>query len=561
MTNSEIVDTADPADAHQLFKKDDPEVRGLRRAFQLAGIFCVVMLILGLNRHFTFYTTYDQGIFNQLFWNGIHGRFFQSSLSSVLSGAVVHDKQVPEVFYHRLGQHFDPILLLWHPFYALAPNAATLVVLQVLLVTAAGLVLYVLARQYLQPPLAVMITASYYGAIAVIGPTLSNFHDLSQIPLFLFTLFLALEKRWWWLFWLMAVFTVLAREDAGVLLFAIGLYLIFSRRHPWVGVGLCSLGFGYVMLATNVFMPMFSRDISQRFMIERFGHFASGDEASTLDILWGILTNPLKLFSHIFSSLDKKIPYILGQTLPLAFVPLISPSAWVLISTPLAQLLLQGGESRFSIYIRYAITLVPGLFYGAILWWSVNQQRFRPRFRKIWIGFIILSLIITVLKTPHRSLYFAVPESVNPFVFVSLPRQWQHSTQVHSLIRQVPPDASISGTTSVIPHISSRREVLRLPFLDVKTDQQQVVEVDYVLVDFWPLRQYLPAFSLERSTFRAMVPMVEQLVNEENRYGIQAIQDEAVLLKKGAPSQPGMLEQWQQLRQSYGPLLQDNDGK
>ncbi|UIE39396.1 DUF2079 domain-containing protein [Leptodesmis sichuanensis] len=527
----------------------------LKPVLLLASVFFAVTLIFGLHRYLTFYASYDQGIFNQLFWNGIHGQFFQSSLSSVLSGAVVHDGQLPSVSYHRLGQHFDPILLLWHPFYALFPNAAMLVVLQVVQVTAGGLVLYVLARQRLQPGLSGMITASYYGAIAVLGPTFSNFHDLSQIPLLLFTLFLALEKRWWTLFWLMAGLILLVREDTGVVLFSVGIYLILSRRFPRIGIILCGMGFGYVLLATNVLMPLFSRDISQRFMIERFGHFATGNEASTLDILWGILSNPVRLFQQFFDSLDEKVAYMVGQTLPLAFVPLISGSAWALISAPLAQLLLQGGDSRFSIYIRYAITLVPGLFYGAILWWSVHQERFRPRFRQIWIGFIILSLLVTIAKSPHRVFYFAVPDSFKPWVYVSLPRQWEHSGQIRSLLQEIPPEASVSASTYLVPHLSSRREVLRLPFLQLRNDQNQAIAVEYVVADLWQMQQYQPAFKSERGYLLDLLPRIDQLV-ESKSYGILGLKDGVVLLKRGEPSSPDLLNAWKELKRSYEASLE-----
>ncbi|MDX2242878.1 MAG: DUF2079 domain-containing protein [Leptolyngbyaceae cyanobacterium bins.302] len=520
----------------------------------LASIFFGVTAAIGLHRYFTFYASYDQGIFGQLFWNGIHGRFFQSSLSSVLSGAVIHDQQVPTVFYHRLGQHFDPIQLLWHPIYALFPHPATLVVLQVAFVTLAGLVLYALARQYLKPNLAWMIVAGFYGSVAVVGPILGNYHDLSQIPLFLFTLLLAMEKRCWWLFWLMAGCTVLARQDAGVILFGIGLYLITSRRYPWMGMGLCSLGFGYVVLASNVLMPLFSKDISQRFMVERFGHFAQGDEASSLEILGSILTNPGTLISYFFSEFDRKLLYLLGQTLALAFVPLISPSAWVMISTPLAQLFLQAGDSRLSIYIRYAITLAPGLFYGAILWWSGHQQRFRSRFRHIWTGFIILSLLITVAVNPHRSLSFLIPDSFQPWVQVPLTRQWEHAANLRSLIQQVPPAASVTATTYVAPHLATRRAILRVPFIEYRDDDQQVKPVDYILVDLWQLQQYQTAFREERRYLNDLLPRIDFWMQEKN-YGILAIQDGAVLLQRGVVSPPELIETWRQLQKEYKLIL------
>jgi uncharacterized membrane protein len=78
---------------------------------------------------------------------------------------------------------------------------------QVALIAAAAIVLYFLGRHYLSVPLSVMIVASYYGANCVIGPTLGNFYEHWQIPLFIFSLLLALEKQRWPLFCLLAVLT------------------------------------------------------------------------------------------------------------------------------------------------------------------------------------------------------------------------------------------------------------------------------------------------------------------------------------------------------------------
>src|SRR5689334_22803623 len=103
---------------------------------QLAGIFFILCLLFALHRYYSFYASFDQGIFNQVFWNNLHGRFFQSSLSSSLSTNVIHAGEVPTVYYHRLGQHFTPALLLWWPIYALFPSPATLTVLQITLITA-----------------------------------------------------------------------------------------------------------------------------------------------------------------------------------------------------------------------------------------------------------------------------------------------------------------------------------------------------------------------------------------------------------------------------------------
>jgi uncharacterized membrane protein len=514
----------------------------------LAGLFFFLCLLFTLHRYYSFYASFDQGIFNQVFWNNLHGRFFQSSLSSSLSTNVVHAGEVATVYYHRLGQHFTPALFLWLPIYALFPSPVTLTVLQVTLITAAGLVLYVLARQYLQPPLTVMITASFYGANAVIGPTLSNFHDISQIPLFVFTLLLAMEKRWWWLFWLMAVLILAVREDAGVGLFGVGVYMILSKRFPRAGFGVCVLSFGYMLALTNLIMPLFSKDISQRFMLERFGQYADGEEASTLEIIWGMISNPLRLIVELVTPIDRTIKYLLGHWLPLAFVPAVAPGSWMIAGFPLLKLLLGKGESVLAITIRYALTVVPGLFYGSILWWSQRQQKFKPSLRRFWVVCICLSLFFTFTSNPNRTFYFLIPDSVKPWIYVSLPQQWQHVAQMRPLLAQIPSNTSVSATTYLVPHLSSRREILRLPALELRNDAKEVIKVDYAIADLWQLQKYQVAFKSDRRLLKDLVTLIDQLTNNRE-YGIIGYQDGVILLKKAASSDTQATAAWLKFRQ------------
>lgn len=535
----------------------DKDKTGLRWVLVLAGIFFSLTLIVSLHRYYSFYSTYDQGIFNQVFWNNLHGRFFQSSLSSAVSSAVQQDNQVPSVFYHRLGQHFTPALLVWLPFYALFPSPVTLIFLQVTLITAGGLVLYALARHYLDVPLAIAIAASFYGANAVIGPTFSNFHDLCQVPLFIFSLLLALEKRRWWLFWLMAALTLAIREDAGVMLFGIGIYLVASRRYPRLGVALCTVSFGYILLATNTIMPLFSPDVSKRFMIERFGQYAQEDEATSLQILWEIVRDPRRLLWELINPVDKTVKYLLGHWLPLAFVPAVSGASWAIAGFPLMQLFLQKGSYSLSINIRYAMAVVPGIFYGAILWWSTRAELFkRVWVRRFWVGCIALSVLFSFTSNPHQVFYFLIPHSIAPWVYISLPHQWNHVSHIRTLMSQIPPDASVSATTNLIPHLSSRREIVRLPVFQVQNDQKQVKEVEYAIADIWQLQQFQAIYKNDRLRLQALVPAIDEVVTAQ-KYGVRGVQDGIVLLQKSTDSEPTAIAAWLSLRDSLRPIWQN----
>ena len=529
--------------------------------------FFVVALALTLHRHFTFYSSYDQGIFNQVFWNSTHGNFFQSTLSSQLSTNVVHSGEVADVSYRRLGQHFTPALLLWLPIYYLFPYPATLTVLQVCLVTAAGLVLYQLARIYLEPAVATMIIASFYGANAILGPTLGNFHDICQIPLYVFSLLWAMEKRRWWLFGLLICCILAVREDSGITLFGIGSYLILSRRHPKIGLGVCVISVGYVLSLTNLIMPLFSDDVSKRFMLENFGQYAEGDQASTLEIMVNMITNPGNLLKELFTPVGGTIKYLLGQWLPLAFVPLFAPGAWAIAIFPLAKLLLSQGDLVLSISIRYAMSVAPGLFYGAILWWAgqgwgnigkplvkCQPRLLRSKFRRFWIGCICLSLLFTVTSNPSQTLYFLIPDSIQPRVFISAPQQWQRTRDINALIAQIPADASVSATSYIIPHLSSRREIIRLPGLEIKGDDRTIQPVDYLIADLWRMEQYQTVFSSYRTDLQAIAPLIERLV-QDRQYGVVGFKRGVVLLQKDVPSNPQAFNPWQDYLQKIKPII------
>ncbi|NER52700.1 MAG: DUF2079 domain-containing protein, partial [Symploca sp. SIO1A3] len=512
----------------------------------------------------------------------IHGRFFQSSLSSYLSSAVLHDGNLPTVFYHRLGQHFTPALFLWLPIYALSPSSPTLLVLQAALMTAAGLVLYALARVYLSPQLSTMITVSFYAANVVIGPTLANFHDSCQLPLYMFGLLLALEKRWWWLFAGLTVLLLGVREDSGILLFSVGFYLVLSRRYPRIGLLLCTLSFGYMLVLTNLIMPLFSEDISRRFMIEQFGGYIEGSEASTLDVIWALLSNPWLLIKEIFTPFGRTIQYLLAYWLPLAFIPAISPTAWMVAAFPLLTALMRQDYWALSVNMRFAINVVPGIFYGAIIWWSQHPGVFtrgteptqeeptpnpsqegnkeglftlKPGFRRFWIFCLSLSLVFTFTSNPHRAWSFLFPTSIDPLIYISVPRQWQHAGQIRSLLEQIPPTASVSATTHIVPHLSNRREILGFPSLRLINDDQQEISVDYAIADLWQFQQYEVAFDDDRERLRKLVPAIEQILAQGN-YGIIDFQDGVMLLKQGVTSESTASSAWQDFREEIEPILQ-----
>lgn len=521
--------------------------RAIRRLAVAALVFWLVCVGLSVHRYRVFYTSYDQGIFNQVFWNGIRGHLFESSLSASVSYAVMRG-EVPSVAYRRLGQHFTPTLVLWLPVYALHPSPLTLAVLQVTLVTLAGLLLYALARLRLPAPLAATVAVAYYTAHAVIGPTVSNFHDICQLPLFLFGLFLALERQRWWIAWALMVLILGVREDAGISLVGVGLYLVVSRRHPRLGAAIATASVAWMLVVAQVVMPRFSQDLAGRFMVEQFGNLLGHRESTTLGLLRTMLGQPARVLLEIVTPVMPTLHYLVRQWLPVAFVPALTPAGWLLAGPGLIAVFVQEPLSVLSLNLRYAMTVVPGLFYGVILWWSQHRALAERRsMRRFWVACMVVSVVTTVGANPHQVLSFVIPDSLRPWVYVSLPRQWARAHLLAGFVARVPADASVSATTHVIPQLSGRRAVTRLPQLTMRDDAGQVRPVDFVIADTGRACEYLRPFAADHAGLRELLAVVDSAVHGGS-YGLLALTDGVAFMQRGASADPAAVAEWDRFR-------------
>ncbi|WP_369820080.1 DUF2079 domain-containing protein [Synechococcus sp. 1G10] len=517
--------------------KPPEQVRAGRTVLVAAALFALTGLLLQWWRLQVLTASYDQGIFLQTIWSGLHGHPFESTLSSQLSTNVIHAGEPPSLGYHRLGQHFTPALLLWVPLVGLLGIWA-LPLVQVGLMTAAGLVLHRIAQERLEDPwLAAFLACSFFGANAVIGPTWGNFTDLAQLPLAVLLLWYGLQRRNWWLVTVAALAVPMIREDTGVLLVGVSLWILVRQRQRWpLALGLAALGMGWVLLVTNVLMPLFSDDNSRRFMVENFGQYIDeAQQASSLEVLLKALGQPWVVLRELIWPPGETLRYLLAQGLPLMLVPLISLDSWLLMGLPLLGLLLaQGSNNPLSINLRYALLVVPGLFAGAIEWWSRHPQTFaRRRLRRVWSGCIALSLLFTLLANPNRSLSFLIPDSIDPWVYSSPPRQWSHGANARDLLRLIPEGASVAATTPLVPYLALRPVLIRFPNGVIYRDRQgRQNAVDWIAVDLDWLRRYAVAFPNDRE---ALENSLEALSTLPEPYGVRAFSDGVVLLQRNAP--------------------------
>ena len=511
---------------------------GIPRILIVAGLFILLGLALQAWRSWVLLASYDQGIFQQVLWNSLHGHWFESTLSSQLSTNVIHAGELPSVDYERLGQHFTPTLLLWAPLLGLIGGAA-LPLVQIGLIGSAGLVLHRLAGGLLPQRTANWIGYSYFAGNALIGPALGNYTDLCQLPMAVFSLMLGLVERRRWLVVVSAIWIPLIREDTGVLLVAIGLWLLVRQRQRWaLALALIAWGSSWVVLCTNVWMPLFSDDNAKRFMVENFGQYL-GDEtsSSSLGVAEKVLRQPLLLLKELVTPPGQTLLYLLGHGLSFLFIPLISLDTWLLAGPSLLGLFLaQGANDPLSITIRYTLLVVPGFALGAVFWWQRGKppQLTRP-WRLAWGTALVLSLLLTIGSNPHRSLSMLVPDSVDPWVYSSPDRQWRHGEAARSALEIIPADGSVAANTPLVPLLAQRRALVRFPFSTSYLDRSGTAqEVDWIAVDLDLLERYGVAFRGDWNQLRRSRRWIQE---HRTSHSVQALKDGVLVMKRGGKRQ------------------------
>ena len=486
-----------------------------RPVIVLATGFFLLCLLVQLWRLESLSATYDQALFLQELWSTVQGRPFESSLSSVLSGPVKVGGELPRIDYLHLGQHVNALTLTVAPLLVLFGSWA-LPLAQVSVLTAAGLVLWRIASRRLPESLAIRITAAYYLSGAVIGPALENFHDLIWLPLLGFLVVESLLEGRRGRLIISALLLLLVREDSGLVLFSLGLWAVVRRPGVrWMAACLMLSSFLWVLLVTGWMQPAVDSSLSDRFLQEKFGHLVEDVSGGTFAVMLGMLRQPLALLQAIVSPPGSTVGFLLALSLPLLFVPLLSPDSALLVAVPLFIALVSQGRSALSVTLRYVLALVPGLYLGAILWWQSHPEIWSRRWiRRCWTGAITLGLVLTLVANPHRSLSALVPDSFSPWVHVPPAQMLQRRAAALKAVAMIPQQASVAADTPLLPLLAQRDVAIRFPkHIRYRDRDGKPQTVDWVVAFPGYYSPLAPVFDLEHNKQRSIRRQLKKLTD------------------------------------------------
>lgn len=320
------------------------------RAWRLALAGCSVFYALFLAwmnflRYQKGYNIHDMFIFENSFWNTLHGRIFWNFYE----------------FGNHLGVHFSPGLFLLFPFYALVPKPHTLLFLQSAAIALAGIPLFSLSRKILKDDLSsFLVTLSYWCYAPTLGAAFSGFHETPFALPFLFAFFWAWESRRNRLFWVFVILSLVWKETFSLIFLFLGISFLFRSQFRKTGLHLVILSLAWIVWSFFIIMPLLrGAQVSSSLIQYRFpkeiGH-------SFQEIFVNFFRNPGFFIRFAFQK--EKAFYLLQLLIPLLFLPFFH-------SLLLFPILPQLGENLLSRYLfgasllkHYTAPMIPFLFYA-----------------------------------------------------------------------------------------------------------------------------------------------------------------------------------------------------
>lgn len=414
---------------------------------------------LAVRRHDAFWTgRFDLGNMVQAVWSTTQGRPLETT-------------DVAGRQFVRLGAHVDPLLAALTPLFALWPAPETLLIAQAVLVSLGAVPAFLLGRRWLgDDRLALAVAAVYLLYPPVQWMTVTEFHPVAlATPLLLGCVWAAVEGRLITLT-VLAVLAALGKEQVGLALAVLGLYMALRLGHRRYGAALAVASLAWVAFALAVVIPHFNEGRGSTF-VARYGGASEGGVARAL------LSEPWQAVATV-ASYDR-LGYVAALLVPLALLPLAAPLVAAAALPELALNTLADYWPQYSIEYQYTAVIVPFVVAATALGLARARRLRRPRFLARALarpGPLAAGL---VAWTALCGVYLGPLPVWDRLPLGSDERTYEYTRDVHTevlarAVALVPPGVPVSAGNNLGAHLSERRRIHVFPV---------VADADWVIVD------------------------------------------------------------------------------
>jgi uncharacterized membrane protein len=472
-------------------------------------VYILFFCTYSLQRHATFNTfAADLSFIDQPMWNTLQGRFLERTLD---------DRQVP-----RVAEHLEPIIIPIALVFYVWDDVRAILIIQTIALALGALPVYWIAREQIsnikwQPadgksqwlPLAFVVVYLIFPALQ--AANVADFHaDPFVVTPLLFAFWYAMQGRYW-VMWGWAILAMLVKENLPTLTFMLGLYLFFSsgvresgnresgnQGSPYPGSPIPdSLG------------PRFPDSLIPRLpdslLTERRGH---GLAMMVVSLIWFYVatflivaplasevygTNGPIYLSNRYTNLGdgsgsllerlravltllrepERLIYLAGLFASVGWLALLAPEFLLLGLPVLVANTFSNFPGQYSGEQHYSAPLAPVFIIAAIYGFRRLSDLASQRFQARRLGRYVPALLIVWLLVWSLGYHY-----LRGWTPLARGFDWPHHTDHHRLLNhfidQIPPEAPVSTTPPLHPHLAHREKIYIFP---------TIADADYVLLD------------------------------------------------------------------------------
>jgi uncharacterized membrane protein len=327
----------------------------------LVALAAVGYSVFALERYWAFRDgSYDLVIFDQAVRSYAH---FQPG-TSIIKG--VHNGFGPH--FSVLGDHWSPILASLAPLYWIYNGPQALLVAQAVLFALAVPPIWLFTRRAFgggqrAVVAAYLVSVAYLLSWPIAAALNFNFHEVAFAPVLIAIALERLQAGRLWTALIALAVLLLVKEDMGLLVAGIGVYLAVARprvvrRQLLVGAVLMVAGVADTVLATYVLIPAFGGRSDYYWAYTALGH-------NVPQALQHLVTHPLSSLDLLITP-QVKLVTMLWLFGAFCFLPLLSPITLAVVPLLLERMLGSVFPAWWSTSFQYNAFLVVVLLCAAV---------------------------------------------------------------------------------------------------------------------------------------------------------------------------------------------------